>query len=447
VSATARIPQQLRSRTVLGWGATIGWFVLLTIFFGRTPKLLGASLFDPRQIAYMVVHSLGSVRIAMAFGLGTLLLVSDLMRDRRRVAQASTDVLIAMICGIPLVLLVVGVGETPRHYIAELALLILTGTIGWYHGLLRLRERDRPTMVLFTVLVGMALTVLALSSLQRVTPRLIVGGIVGVVVLAGVFGIGLAWLRRHGRLAAVGALVSILVFAVGLGAVGVRAVRITGEANANELRATADTVAWVKANIPAGGTVAVGSYLSMETSIDLPAGVRAVQVRHYLAIGDPTAPMGLRSAPGTAQDYVAVDNAPIKANQFNVFAASQMTKLLRDSGALYYIYPISEARSSKMVLNVLRPENGFTEIGPPRTYAGPTDTIDVHTYKVDLDKLHIPDDQLFIAPDAMERLIELLEPDPTGGRIAAGNLLDRIVPSADGSEDALLARLKALAGR
>ena len=76
------------------------------------------------------------------------------MRDRRRVAQASTDVLVTMICGIPLVLLVVGVGETPRHYIAELALVILTGTIGWYYGLLRLRERDRPTMVLFAVLVG-----------------------------------------------------------------------------------------------------------------------------------------------------------------------------------------------------------------------------------------------------------------------------------------------------
>ncbi|HSS35150.1 MAG TPA: glycosyltransferase family 39 protein [Patescibacteria group bacterium] len=446
-SATARIPERLRSRTALGWGATLIWFVLLTIFFGRTPKLLGASLFDPRQIAYMVVHSLGSVRIALAFGLGTLLLVSELLRDRRRVAQASTDVLVAMLCGIPLVLLVVGVGETPRHYLAELALLILTGTIGWYHGLLRLREHDRTTIVLFAVLVGLAVTILALSSLQRVTPGLIVGGIVGVVGLAVAFGFGLAWLRRHGRMGAVGILVAVLVFATGLGAVGVRAVRIPREASANETRATADTVAWVKANIPAGGTVAVGSYLSMETSIDLPAGIRAVQVRHYLAIGDPAAPIGLRSATGTAQDFVAVDDAPIKANQFNVFAASQMTKLLRDSKAVYYIYPITEAKSSKMVLNILKPENGFTEVGPPRTYVGPTDTINVHTYKVDLDKLRIPDDQVFIAPDALERLIELLDADPAKGRIAAGNLLDRIVPPVDGSEDALLARLKALAGR
>ncbi len=100
-----------------------------------------------------------------------------------------------------------------------------------------------------------------------------------------------------------------------------------------------------------------------------------------------------------------------------------------------------------MVLNILKPENGFTEVGPPRTYVGPTDTINVHTYKVDLDKLRIPDDQISIAADALERLIELLDADPAKGRIAAGNLLDRIVPPADGSEDALLARLKALAGR
>ena len=46
-------------------------------------------------------------------------------------------------------LLVIGVGETPRHYIQELALVMMTGTIGWYHGLLRLRERERLTAVLF----------------------------------------------------------------------------------------------------------------------------------------------------------------------------------------------------------------------------------------------------------------------------------------------------------
>ncbi|MDP9481890.1 MAG: hypothetical protein M3P84_01560 [Chloroflexota bacterium] len=444
-AAVRRIPARVRSRTFLGWTATLIWFVLLVIFFGRTPKLLGASLFDPDQVAYMIVNSLGSVRLTLAFGLGSFLLVADLLRDRRRVAQASIDVLIATICGIPLVLLVVGVGETPRHYIAELALLILSGAIGWYHGVLRLRERDRPTAVLFAVLVALAVLVLALATLQRITPRLVIGGIVGVAVLVVVFGAGLAWLRRRGRPAAVGILVTALIFAVGMSAVGVRAVRIPGAAE--ETHATADTIAWIRANVPSGGTVALGSYLAMETSIDMPAGIKAIQVRHFLAIDDPEAPLGLRNAGGARTDYVAVDVAPIKANQFNVFAASQIVDLIRNNQALYWIYPISRARSSKMILRVLTSENGFTEIGLPRSYPGATDTIDVHTYAVDLARLNVPADRMFIAPDALERLLVRLEDDPANGSRAAAMLVDRIVPPDDGSESALLARLKTLAGR
>lgn len=444
-AAVRRIPARVRSRAFLGWTVTGIWFVLLVIFFGRTPKLLGASLFDPNQIAYMIVNSLGSVRLAFAFGLGTLLLVADLLRDRRRVAQANVDVLIATICGIPLILLVVGVGETPRHYIAALALILLSATIGWYHGLLRLRERDRPTVLLFAVLVALGALVVGLASLQRVSPRLVVGGIVGAVVLIVVFGVALGWLRQRRRVAAMGILVTAMVFAVGMSVVGVRAVRIPSAAE--EIQATSDTVAWIKANIPPGGTVALGSYLAMETSIELPAAIKAIQVRHFLAIDDPEAPHGLRSAGRARTDYVAVDVAPIKANQFNVFAAGQIVDLIRNNRALYWIYPISRERSSKMILSVLTPENGFTEIGPPRSYPGPTDTIDVHTYKVEQATLNVPADRMFIAPDALERLLLRLEDDPANGSKAAASLVDRIVPPADGSENALLARLTTLAGR
>ncbi|MGZ8502484.1 MAG: ArnT family glycosyltransferase, partial [Candidatus Limnocylindrales bacterium] len=245
-----RVPARVRTRTFLGWTATLAWFVLLTFFFGRTPKLLGASLFDPNQVAYMIVHSLGSVRLAFAFGLGSVMLVADLLRDRRRVAQTSIDVLIATICGIPLVLLVVGVGETPRHYIAELALVILVGTIGWYHGLLRLRERDRLTAVLLVVLAGLAAVILALSSIQRISPRGIIVGIVGVVAVIVAVTLIARWLRRRGRLAALGVMFATVVFVVGMGTLGVRAARLPGVADRNETLATADTIAWIKANIP-----------------------------------------------------------------------------------------------------------------------------------------------------------------------------------------------------
>ena len=61
--------------------------------------------------------------------------------------------------------------------------------------------------------------------------------------------------------------------------------------------------------------------------------------------------------------------------------------------------------------------------------------------------MNIPADRMFIAPDALERLLLRLESDPADGAKAAATLVDRIVPPADGSEDALLARLKTLAGR
>ena len=445
-SLARRIPPRARTREFLGWGATLLWFVLLVIFFGRTPKLLGASLFDPHQIAYMIVHSLGSVRLAFAFGLGSLVLVADLIRDRARVAQASIDVLIATICGIPLVLLVVGVGETPRHYIAELALVVLVGTIGWYHGLLRLRERDRLTAVLLVVLVGLAGVILALSSIQRISPRGIIVGIVGVVVVVAVVTFAARWLRQRGRLAALGVMFATVVFLAGMGTLGVRAARLPGVADANETKATADTIAWIKANVPDRGTIALGPYLSMETSIDIPSRYHAIQVRHYLATADAKAPLGLRSATGTPTDYVAIDVAPIKANQFNVYSASQIVGQLKEGHALYYIYPITEDRSSKMVLNVLTATNGFTEIDT-RTYVGPNDTIDVHTYKVDLDRLAIPAEQIFVAPDALDRLIQRMSDTPDVARPAAGALADRIVSPADGSEAALLAKLNNLAGR
>lgn len=445
-AASRRIPARLRSRAVLGWAAVAAWFTILVVFFGRTRELLGASLFDPDQLAYAVANSIASVRLAFAFGLGSVLLVADLLRQPRRVDRASVDVLVAVVCGIPLILLVVGIGETPRHYVAELALIILTGTIGWSHGLVRLRERDPLTVGLVVALVILALLIVGSSAAGRLTPTLVAGGIGGAIAALVAFAVGLRWLRSHGRLALVGMLVAAVLFVFGLGTVGVRAVRMPHTADANEARATADTIAWLKATVPPGETVAFGQYLSMETSIDLPAGYRAIQVRQYLAVDDPTAPLGLRSAGGTPTDYVAVDVAPLKANQFDVFSASRLLSQLRSAGARYYVVPVSHRLTSAAVLGVLTPANGFTEL-PVRTYRGPDDTIDVHTYRVDLGALDIPADRMVISPAALERLVDRLERSPAAAAAPARNLVDRIVPPADGSETALLARLAALAGR
>lgn len=443
-----RLPERLTGdhRQLLGWGLTLAWFVLLVIFFGRTPELLGASLFDPDQLRAFVGHSIWSERVAFAYALGGVLVAVELIRDRQRVAQASVDLLIALICGIPLVLLVAGVGDSPaRHYTAVIALAILVATVGWYHGLLRLLDRDRPTIVLAAVLVALGVAIVGISTLARISPRQLAIGIGALVLVATIAGLALVWLWRHGRIRAAGSTLVALVFVVAMSGVGVRAVRLNGELDANEAKATADTIAWIKTNVGPGQTVALGPYLSTDTLIDLPQDVESVLIRHAVAIADPTAPLGLRSAGAKPADLVAIDSAPFKANQFDVYSAAKITQLIRQNDAKYWIYA---ARQNywRSVLGLLTAERGFTEVAT-RTYRGTNDTIDVHVFRIDPSKLPVSADAIYLSADALGRLVDRLERDPAHGKVAAATLAARIVPPTDGSEDALITRLRTLATR
>src|SRR5439155_20606192 len=183
----------------------------LLVVFSRPPKLLGYWLLNSEQIRFFIGHLDGSMRLAFAFGVGSLLLVLELLRDRSRVAPASIDLLVATTCGIPLILLVEGVGETPRHYIAEVGLITLVATVGWYHGLQRLRERDWPGVAALFVLAGITLALTAAASLSQLTPlRLIVGSVGAVMLTVAAIAI-LRWLNRQGRLAVFGTLVATVI--------------------------------------------------------------------------------------------------------------------------------------------------------------------------------------------------------------------------------------------
>jgi 4-amino-4-deoxy-L-arabinose transferase-like glycosyltransferase len=442
---SARLPDRFeaRARALIGWGGTAAWLVFLCVFFARTPKLLGAGLFDREQFVQFLRHLDGSIRFAFAFGLGGVLLVIELVRDRGRVTPAGVGLLIATICGIPLVLLVQAVGETPRHYFAEVGLLILVGASGWYHGLLRLRERDRPAIVLLIVLAVAALIPTIGANLVRLSALRLTVAAIGALVAIGATVVGLRWLHHRGRLAVVGTVIAAVLFVGAVGTGGVRAIRLRGVIDANQTTATAGTVSWIAGHVQPGETIALGPYLSMETSIDLPAGVRAILLRHYLAAADPAAPLGLRSAGGPDDDVIAIDLAPGKANQFNVYSANQLRTAILSNHVSYYIYPITRARSSKSILKSLVPENGF-ELIDTQTYRGRTDTIDVFTFRVDPAKVTAPT-AIYVTPDALARLVDRLTRDPAEGAAAAKTLAERIVPPDDGSEDTMITELRTLA--
>ena len=66
-------------------------------------------------------------------------------------------------------------------------------------------------------------------------------------------------------------------------------------------------------------------------------------------------------------------------------------------------------------------------------------------YAVDLEAVREPT-AVHASTEALEVLVDRLERAPETGAVAAAGLLERIVPTADGSQAALLDRLRALAG-
>jgi hypothetical protein len=442
-----RLPAAIRARwrPILATVGTLGWFLLLYVVFSRTPKLLGASLLNGDQVAYFIDHALGSVRMAVAFGLGAVFVLIELLRNPSRVSSATRDALIAFVCGIPLVLLVMGVGETPRHYIAELGILIVLGAVGWAAGIERMRERDIPSAVLFVLLAAGAIFIGGPSATIGVGPRSAAALAIGLILLIVVGRWALSRLRARNGLHILAPIAGALVVLLALGSVGARAARLQGGLDASEEAAVAATIDWINTNVQPGQGVALGPYLSMETAIDMPFGTKLVQIRHYLAIFDPSRPLALRSAVGPTDDVIAVDAAPNKANQFDVYSGSLMATMINQYGIDYYVYPVSRARSSQQILGSLTPANGFTEVYT-RSYTTRFDTLDVHIYRVDRGALNLGS-KTFVSKVALERIVNRLQRDPARATAAARNLLDRIVPPADGSEDALIEQLRALARR
>lgn len=448
---TDRLPArwQARARPIVGWLLVLGWFGFLYVFFSRTPKLLGNSLLDPGQVAGFVRTTLASaLRLAVVYSLGILLLVR--WRPGGEGGRALTDLVVATICGIPLVLLVIGVGETARHYVAVVALAIILATAGWLTALDRvIRARDR-TAAVGLLAVGALAAIATVGSIGFTNPRLprdLLLGAAAAVGAVAVGGLGARWLARRGRLDSAALAIVVAVVAVGaLGVVGVRAVRLDARIGRAEAAASGQAADWVVANVPVGTAVAFGPYLSMQISIGLPAGSDVVQLRHFLATADPSSPLGLRSATGHDDDLIAVDPAAGKSNQYNVYASDQITTTLQASHVRFWVYPVAEGVSSAQILHALTPDAGFTEVATLRDTSSPR-AITVHIFRIDLDRLALVPDRLWISKDALERLTAKLQAAGAGAKAAAQRLVERVQAPADGSMDGALATLRSIAGR
>lgn len=392
-----------RLRLPLVVGLTIVWCAALTWVFAGTLDVRGTDVIDPAQLArYAATWLPGALKlVALAGAVGVALSLFAWRAAGATARRAIADLWLATICSAPLVLLVVEVGEPPRNYLAQLGILAALSGAGWLWlgeaALGRVVGRRGVSASRATLAIPIALVGLLLASS--------------------------AVLAQH--------------------ALTFRETR-TGSARAAAIQTAVD---WVRANARPGETVAIGSFLSYEISLGLHGTNPTTQVRHQLAVGDASAPDGIRvSGEPAIDDWIAIDVAPRNVNEFQGFAASTLARQLRESGATYWIYATEAATSAPEIVGALEGAPGVEEVG---TWSWPTPTIPVglHVYRIDGPELDFPTGRLHVSAEALERLVAMLEAAGTGARPTAANLADQVVVDpASSATDGLLARLRTVAG-
>ena len=396
----------------LGWALTAAWTVVLLIYFAVAPNPIGTALLNVTQLRAILARTapnhlpLGAIAVPGA----VLAVVWRWMSRSDSPSQASTgsrdllrpddlravdDLVVATIVGLPFVLLVVAVGEGPRHYIAQLGLLAALGAIGWTKAIVW--------------------TVRRLGIGARAAP---VAGVL--LILVG------------------GAVVAMASFMP-------RAATTTDLARASVVETSA---AWIREHLPAGSAVVFGNGLSMETGLQLVGDYRLFEIHRDVGVHlDAAGPLGLRASDGTRpDDWVALWTEGRDATSVFGYRASSLLDLFRRIGPAIWIETdvISEHAPSPE-LEMLRRTQGVEQLAQWSwpSGAGSSETV---VYRVDPSGLAFGWDVVITAP-ALDRMIRVMERNPSAYRPAALALLGRVqVAAPEPSASGLLDRLGSVAG-
>ena len=404
--AQARAPAAVvrHGRALAAWGGAVAWFLALVVFFDRNPELKGNGLFRADQYA-LYARTWLPTQLPLVLG---AVVGAALSLPARRAAtptrrEAFDALYVAMVCGLPLVLLVIAVGEPPRNYLAQIGVLAALSAAGWlWVATLVARLMSPKDPQRFTA--GMTTSLLAAS-----------------------FAVATLLLASHSLDYRASARDSVLQSAV------------------------ATAADWIEANVAPGSTIGFGSFLGYETAVELPArDFSMVQLHQSLAVVDPAAPLALaalRAPP--IDDWIAIENSR-RETEFYVFRARTFAEQVRRSGISLYVYQTGPITSVPALLGVLVPEHGFTEIAswsyPPIVGSGSTTTVTTHIFAVDQARVGFDGSPMYATADALDRLVGVLERASDTSPTTASNLLESITmwpPSSPPAE--LLARLQALA--
>jgi len=486
VAFEGRAPAVSRSwRRPVAWTLAVAWLVALTVSFAQNQGVRGLNLFSLAQYRQYVARWLSPINLAaVAYATGAMVIAwAWLRRGLGDAGDAVGDLALALLTSTPLVLLVVALGEPPRNVFAQVGLVFALASIGWAWLAGRLAGSD-PTRPRLGFAKGAWVAWLAagafggaIAGYGFVRIDHVISARYAVVIGAVIGSVGsllLGWLvnRRQGRTVravadrpganersprrqaglVIGLVVPFIIASAVLSvhALGYRATA-SGAARAAAIQTTTD---WIKANVPRGSKIAFGSFLGYEMNLPLLGRYQVVQVAQAVARFTPSAPLGIgmRGRP-PADDWLSVDIAPRTVAEFQAFQASRMTTALRD-GVDYWVYTTGGTTSAPTIVAALTPDHGFDLLAdwsfPIVETPGTQRQASIHSYvfRVDRNRLTFDLSRIYVAPDAAERLIGLLEQDPVAALPIAARLLDRIEITPAGSGDAaLLARLRRLAGQ
>jgi hypothetical protein len=403
-----------RIRIGAAWGLAILWFLAFVVFFARNPELKGVGLVSPSQYGLYLQAWLPTVvlrLLAAVLALGVLLGFVARLRMNARPAAWFDALVLALLCSLPLVMLVIAVGEPPRNYLAQIGIVVVVSSIGWLHALGWLLAR-RGARVDAT-----AGDTAATSG--RWTASL------GVVVVATV------------------TIASVMLAAHALGN------RESATTSARAV-AVARASSWIEANVPAGTRIGFGSFLGYETAVDLAGRYPMVQIHQSLAVVDPSAPLGLAQfGASPIDDWIAIDVSR-REREFYAFRASTFGAAVIKTKIAYYVYLSGPNTSVPALLGALTTEHGFRLVHEDTfgstSAAGVHSTTALDVFAVDPGRVDLTASPLFATPIALDRLVGLLVDDAATLPTTAADLAARAKTWPDPAAAApILARLRALA--
>ena len=446
-----RFGPEARTRALLGWGVTFLWAGLMTYAFAKTARLTSAEFLGIDQVRLYVDQWFGALRGVAVFGLvGVGIAVVSLFADRDApTGPGIKSLLIVTICGIPLILLVISVGEPPRNYLANLAIVTALAAAGWSWAVDRILRSPHAAVTVGGLLALGAAGGLVLAGLTSRGPLLptlagaAIGGAAAVLLLV-------AARRKRPLWAFVGPGVAVALLIGGSGllvAHGRNTTAPPGDAGRSEI--VSRSVAWIRANVPPGSTIAYGEFLAYETAYNLAKAYGTHQIRARLSTSAVTAPDGMaRAGEAPADDWVAIDIAPRNVYQFYAFRAYWLSASFARTKATYWVYTTGVSTSSPSIEAALSTATGFQKLTEW--------SVDVARLRavshLDLQGRSDHGGLRHLAPRRRPRRARpTRRPHDQGrgaGKALAGRLVDQVDVQPPGPDaDAALARLKAAAGR